>query len=242
MGYADSISWMLRLLCAHLVTDFLLQPSGWIVARKQKHFAAPALYAHAVVTAFFAWLLAGPAYWGVSLVIGATHALIDGWKSYQKDNWKVFAFDQFLHLAVIGLCWVVQSGAWHDFASSVSDWRNNRHIWVIGAGLLIQTMPASILIGLVTREWRLQIPDDGQSSLAHAGKYIGMIERILIFLLVLRGQYEIVGFLIALKGLLRFADEKRSETKTEYLMIGTLLSVGIALLSGLLAARLLAGS
>jgi hypothetical protein len=48
---------------------------------------------------------------------------------------------------------------------------------------------------------------------------------------VLIGQYEAIGFVIAAKSLLRFKD---SETlKTEYVLAGTLLSFGLALVGGL---------
>ncbi|RYF32088.1 MAG: DUF3307 domain-containing protein, partial [Cytophagaceae bacterium] len=49
MLYDESINWVLRLVCAHLLTDFVLQPASWVKARRARHFAAPALYGHALV-------------------------------------------------------------------------------------------------------------------------------------------------------------------------------------------------
>ncbi|GAA4332114.1 DUF3307 domain-containing protein [Flaviaesturariibacter amylovorans] len=239
MLYHDALLWIARVLLAHLLTDFLLQAGSWVRDRKVRHFASPWLYAHGGVTLLGALLLGGFAHWGAALVVGVTHTLIDGWKSYRRDNWQYFLLDQLLHVSVILLV-----GFWPllTFDGIGEEWntiQSSKMLWLAGAGLMLQTAPASIFIGLVTRDWRRQIPDVDQATLAHAGKYIGMIERVLIFVLVLRGQFEIIGFLIALKGILRFADEKRSETKTEYLLIGTLLSIGIALLSGLAVAALL---
>ncbi|RYY99945.1 MAG: DUF3307 domain-containing protein [Chitinophagaceae bacterium] len=239
MLYHDALLWIARVLLAHLLTDFLLQAGSWVRDRKQRHFASPWLYVHGAVTVLGVLVLGGFAHWGAALVIGVTHILIDGWKSYRRDNWQYFVLDQALHVSVILLC-----GFWSilSFESAGEGWsalQASPRLWLAGAGLFLQTVPASNFIGLVTREWRQQIPDADQATLAHAGKYIGMIERVLIFVLVLRGQFEIVGFLIALKGILRFADEKRSETKTEYLLIGTLLSIGFALLTGLAVAYLL---
>ncbi len=33
----NAIIWLIRLLAAHLVTDFILQPGSWVAARMQKH-------------------------------------------------------------------------------------------------------------------------------------------------------------------------------------------------------------
>ena len=98
-------------------------------------------------------------------------------------------------------------------------------------------MPAGILIGQLTRKWRDQIADS--ISLGNAGKWIGIIERIIILALVFNHQYEAIGLLVAAKGLLRFNEANRPEVKTEYLLIGTLISMGMAVLTGLAAMELM---
>jgi uncharacterized membrane protein YidH (DUF202 family) len=93
-------------------------------------------------------------------------------------------------------------------------------------------MPAGILIGQLTKNWRDQIP--GSENLANAGKWIGIIERIIILIFVMQNQYSAIGLLIAAKGIIRFNEKDRQEIKTEYLVIGTLLSIGIAIVMGLI--------
>jgi hypothetical protein len=39
--------------------------------------------------------------------------------------------------------------------------------------------------------------------------------------------------LVAAKGFIRYSEKDRPEIKTEYLVVGTLLSIGLALLTGL---------
>lgn len=87
----------------------------------------------------------------------------------------------------------------------------------------------------------------------NAGKYIGIVERTLIFILLLMGEKSIIGFLLTMKAIYRFGDiSGDNETKmkmTEYFLIGTLLSflwvllVYLALMkiSGFIGADRLAG-
>ena len=80
-------------------------------------------------------------------------------------------------------------------------------------------------------ERRDKIPD--AESLANAGKWIGIIERIIILIFVLLSQYSAIGLLVAAKGIIRFNEKDRPEIKTEYLVIGTLMSMGLAIVTGL---------
>lgn len=70
------------------------------------------------------------------------------------------------------------------------------------------------------------------------GKLIGQLERFLIYLLVVSGNTEGVGFLIAAKSVFRFGeltdiknDDGRKEA--EYITIGTLMSFACGLTSSL---------
>jgi hypothetical protein len=73
------------------------------------------------------------------------------------------------------------------------------------------------------------------------GRYIGSLERTLVFALVLLGRYETIGFVIAGKGLIR-AKEFEDRDFAEYFLIGTLTSTFIALAVGLLLRLLLFGT
>ena len=57
----------------------------------------------------------------------------------------------------------------------------------------------------------------------NAGRIIGMLERILIFFLVLSGQFTAIGLVIAAKGFTRFK-ELDDRYFAEYVLIGTFLS------------------
>lgn len=65
------------------------------------------------------------------------------------------------------------------------------------------------------------------------GKYIGILERILIFILVLTNSLEGVTFLFAAKSITRYKRISEEQGFAEYYLIGTLLSVVWALTIGL---------
>lgn len=60
-----------------------------------------------------------------------------------------------------------------------------------------------------------------------AGHVIGILERLLIYLLILHGEIGAIGFLVAAKSILRIGDERKN---TEYVIIGTLASFSWAVL------------
>ena len=224
--------WLIKLVLSHLLTDFILQPIQWIEKRKQKHFGAIQLYLHGMLTAIFAWLFIGWQYWGIALVILVSHILIDGWKSYRRENLFYFIADQLFHLIVITGCWLYLFFDWADITLKWREISTNGSFWKITTGIIFLTMPAGILIGKMTRHWRDQI--ENAESLENAGKWIGIAERIIIVIFVLNNQYSAIGLLVAAKGIIRFNEKDRPEIKTEYLVIGTLMSIVTAVVTGLL--------
>ena len=224
--------WLIKLILSHLLTDFVMQPGKWIEKRKEKHFASIHLYMHGLLTAILAWIFIGWQYWGVALIILVSHILIDGWKSFQKDKLVYFIIDQSLHLIVIVSCWLVLFFNWTDLTFKFHELNTNAAFWKIATGIIFLTMPAGILIGKMTQHWRENIED--AESLNNAGKWIGMAERIIIVIFVLNSQYAAIGLLVAAKGIIRFNEKDRPEIKTEYLVIGTLLSIAMAVVTGLI--------
>jgi hypothetical protein len=225
--------WLTKLLLSHLLTDFILQPGSWVKDRNEKHFASKKLYLHGFITALSAWVFMGWQYWIVALIILVTHTMIDGWKSYQPRTVDLFLADQFLHLAVIAGCWYFSFFDWNHIRLAFGQLNGELHIWILVTAFVFVTTPAGILIGELTRQWRDKL-DDADHSLANAGKWIGIAERMIVLILVLQNQYSAIGLLVTAKGIIRFNEKDRQELKTEYLVIGTLLSIGIAIITGLL--------
>jgi hypothetical protein len=230
------IIWLTKLLLSHLLTDFLLQGKKWIEHRNKNHFFSGYLYLHTLITALFAWALIGWDYWIVACIIFITHTLIDGWKSYQKNEAKYFLYDQVLHLLVIVGCWWFTFYELSDIKLNWEHLNTNQSFWILLAGFFFLTLPSGYLIGHLTKKWREGL--DKSESLANAGNWIGIIERTLVLILVLQNQYDAIGLLVAAKGIVRFNEKERTEQKTEYLLIGTLISIGLAIITGLTLAHL----
>ena len=225
--------WLIKLVLAHLLTDFILQPKSWVADRDQKHFGSPLLYLHGLVTGAMAWLLTGPQYWLPAVVIMLTHILIDGWKSYRPKTVTYFLVDQSLHILVIAGCWFILFIKWNDVQNLWQQLNATPASWKIITAFVFLTAPAGIFIGQFTKQWRDKI--EGPESLANAGKWIGMAERVIILIFVLYSQFSAIGLLVAAKGIIRFNEKDRQEIKTEYLVVGTLMSIGLAIITGLLA-------
>ncbi len=119
----------------------------------------------------------------------------------------------------------------------------NPRFWLISFAYLVVTQPLGIMIGIATTPWRVEI-ESGEAerdSLNKAGSWIGIFERTIVLTLVLIAQYEAIGFLIAAKSILRFGDrnEDKPRKKTEYVLIGTLISFSLTILIGLILRALL---
>jgi hypothetical protein len=101
--------------------------------------------------------------------------------------------------------------------------------------IVFLTFPGAIFIKMFIAKWSPGKGDQKDESLMEAGKYIGILERLFVFAFVILGHWEAIGFLLAAKSIFRFGDLKESKDRklTEYMLIGTLISFGIAILAGL---------
>ena len=80
------------------------------------------------------------------------------------------------------------------------------------------------------------ISEDPNPGLDSAGKWIGIVERILILLFIIMNQFGAVGFLIAAKSVFRFGSISNpdDQMRAEYILIGTLISFALAIATGVL--------
>lgn len=229
----SNIEVLLRLLVAHLITDFVFQTKKGIDNRNQYKYKSKSLYFHIFLTGLVAYLLLGDFsnFW-IPLFIVLTHYLIDLWKSYQKNNIEFFLIDQLLHFTVLIVCWLsVSELQWEDFVVALKA-INNYKTWSVVLGYISVIWPSAILIQYATQKWQGKIENNG---LENAGKWIGLIERILVLTFVLLGQYASIGLLIAAKSIFRYsASESKERKEAEYILIGTLLSFSLSIIIGII--------
>ncbi|GGW66906.1 uncharacterized protein DUF3307 [Winogradskyella epiphytica] len=226
---------ILKLLLAHLIGDFFLQPQKWVKHKEKHKLKSVWLYVHVAVHLalmfLFIWDLS---YTPLILGIGLLHLIIDSFKLIlqQKNNKRIFFFiDQILHIAtIIGLPALFYSKTYNF------EFIPNDQLLLLIICIAFLTTPASIIMKIIFSKWNIAKLTKDNESLKDAGKYIGILERLLVFTFIVVGQWEAVGFLITAKSVFRFGDLTASKERklTEYILIGTLISFGIAIVISLL--------
>lgn len=230
-----------KLILAHLLGDFLLQPNSWVKAKEEKKALAWQLYAHTMIHGLLSLLiLFDITDWKLVTMITFSHLIIDYAKlKFQKESTKItwFIADQIAHLAII----LILGFFWINKEKELLELLFSNSFLILTTAVVFLTQPVSIIMSVLIKPWSDVIPNEKEQSLKNAGKYIGILERLLVFLFICTNHFEAVGFLLATKSVFRFGDLKESKERklTEYILIGTLLSFGIALLAGLLTQYLL---
>jgi hypothetical protein len=74
--------------------------------------------------------------------------------------------------------------------------------WIILLAAVFLTKPVAVIIGMVTRSFREKIENFDKNTLEKAGTWIGILERLIIFFLVLISQWEAIGLLVAAKSII----------------------------------------
>jgi len=246
---------LVTLLAAHLLGDFVFQTNSMVAKKSQFRTLLKHVFIVTCLTAFLVGNLQTPA---ISILVATflSHLTMDAIKVYRmKDDAKSFSIDQAVHLLVIvalALLFpnVVQNGLWNKILLNQLPWYYVAMTLI--SGTILAVPAGGILIGKLTEPVRKEIeenpivflskeeglsaspPSDDKlvEGLKNGGKYIGWLERFLTLILILIGQPTGIGFLITAKSILRFGEikEARHRKLAEYIIIGTFLSFGWALL------------
>lgn len=236
---------LLLLLTGHVVGDFLLQSSQMAASKHRPEV----LLRHVGIVVLATIAALGQFDPGPILAIGVTHLIIDHLKAtYAPKGLGPFAVDQAAHIAVL----VIVAAAAPGLADA--------SIWPevparLGLVALAPTAPGqayaalAVALGFVTAVWvggivmrilteTVVAPPEppapqhaADTGLPGAGRVIGLMERAIVFGLVLAGAYSAIGFLVAAKSILRFPS-RGERAWAEYVMIGTFASVGWAIAVG----------
>lgn len=211
------------LFFAHILADFVFQTT-WMVENKKK----PGVF---LLHGFFVLVTAYAALGRIDvwhpLALTAVHLGIDALKTYALPQrlWAYLA-DQAAHLLTILIISIyapplLAGGVWADIS-------NLPAAMILISGFIAATTAGGYAVAMLIENLELKDTTDG---LSNGGKIIGLLERGLIFLLILVGQPAGIGFLVAAKSVLRFESSK-SQKVSEYVIIGTLASFGWAMAIG----------
>jgi len=228
---------LLKIIGAHLIGDFVLQPKSWVISKENKGIKSSRFYLHLAVHAGLLWLFLWDwKLWGLITILVFTHGIIDILKSiFQKETNKIqwFIFDQALHVTSIITIW------WLWFTPEINEYFTDiltDLFWLYALALITITSVSGIAIQVLLTKWTRELKDNADASLSNAGKYIGYIERFLVFIFVVTNNWPAIGFLLTTKSIFRFGDLKEAKDRklTEYILVGTLLSFGFAIFIGVL--------
>lgn len=220
---------------AHLISDFTFQPEKMANDKNTLGFRSKFLKWHIFITFITAWIFS----FQFGFVVGAfaiavLHWLEDGIKKYYANlsgtGKYSFFIDQIIHVIIIGSIVLLYN---HFFElNPVFDISLSVRSLLIIASFIFCAKPANIFIKETFKAFDIHPNNSGNDDLPNAGKLIGIIERYLVLLFIILNQFEAVGFLIAAKSILRFKDD--NTIKTEYVLVGTMLSFGIAIVLGIM--------
>jgi len=232
----DAYKLLVLQFIAHFLSDFLFQSQKCSDNKEKEGFKSKFLYKHIAVSFLLSAILSFQFSFIVfSLIISISHFLFDGIKNYSL-NFKflrkyLFFTDQILHISVIILVVFLYNKYFEN--NFIVEIPEIKYLLYIFAYILI-LKPTNILIREIFKFYEIKIDKSLQETdeLPNAGKLIGITERVLTLTLIILGQYSAIGFIMAAKSILRF---KEAETqKAEYVLIGTMLSFGIAIMLGVM--------
>lgn len=220
----------LKLVLAHILGDFVFQPDTWVKDKRKRRHKSPKLYWHLGVHTLTLLLVLqfNLHYWLGILLMVVTHFAIDLGKlnaPKKMDGKGLFFIDQVLHLLVIaGVVYY-----YTPYSISIDSLYSPPNILLL-VFLLLVTFVTSVTMKVLVSRWKPE--EKPKEALKNAGAYIGMLERLFIFGFIVINYWEGIGFLLAAKSVFRFGDLSKSTDRnlTEYILIGTLLSFGIAIL------------
>ncbi|WP_036820822.1 DUF3307 domain-containing protein [Polaribacter sp. Hel1_85] len=227
----------LKLLLSHILGDFVFQPEKWVKNKEEKKVKSVKLYLHIglhTVILLFVLQFNLKEYWLGFLLIITSHYIIDVLKLYlqKKKTKRIWFFvDQLLHILIL----LIVSYLYGNSSFSLENIFTDKILLLIIFVLLVSFVSA-IIIKIIITQWNPESKKENDDSLAKAGRYIGILERLFVFTFVITNHWEAIGFLLAAKSVFRFGDLTSSKDRklTEYILIGTLLSFGLAIFLGVL--------
>ncbi|WP_405606188.1 DUF3307 domain-containing protein [Polaribacter sp. Asnod1-A03] len=227
----------LKFLLAHILGDFVFQSEKWVKDKEEKKAKSAKLFFHICVHTILLLLVLFfnlKEYWLGFLCIVISHYTIDILKLYlQKKKTKRawFFIDQILHLLFL----VIATSFYADFQLSTDKIITDKSLLLL-IFLLLVVFVSAIVIKIIITQWNPEKKKENDDSLAKAGRYIGILERLFVFTFVITNHWEGIGFLLAAKSVFRFGDLTSSKDRklTEYILIGTLLSFGLAVFLGII--------
>jgi len=249
----------LGLYLSHLLTDFVFQSDHMIANKKRRSILAYA--EHGAIHFFSAALFLGFAIPGLALrwgfyasILGLAlvHLAIDWLKlllvrfETLADGAATFLTDQALHaLTVFLTAWLIIRPPFWTLLEKFH--------WVQSAiekPLVVSVVYVGVIFGggyavrFLTRPLTKQdmsILGETTNEMQNAGMYIGWLERFVVLTALVLQSPATVGLILTAKSIARYP-EMKSVRFAEYFLIGTLLSMTLGIIGGLILLKVFYGA
>ncbi|HHU52595.1 MAG TPA: DUF3307 domain-containing protein [Clostridiaceae bacterium] len=246
-------SLILILLISHFLGDYYLQTKQMSELKGHKlkelilHF-----FIHLILNVGLVYISFGSRLLIIPLLISLSHLLIDFIKGkmnskYENHKFTIYMLDQFFHICLIVLVtYLFTDISYLIFNSNINRVLNRFSINPVALlknilVIVIIIKPASISIKLFLEKFNFedkQLTSSAESdnaeenikSLTNAGSTIGILERIIIYILARMSQFAAIGFVLTAKSITRYEKITKSPAFGEYYLIGTLFSFLIVIL------------
>ena len=233
------------IILGHVIGDFYVQTDE-IAERKKKSIKYMLIHClvYTIVIGIGAYILYRDVIKTgiVTILIFFSHLVIDLLKRKMDKKAKnceyiIFLGDQLLHIASLILIFcIIKQPIQFKYDWMVNNLNVNKCI-AVAIAILICWKPAAIFVSLIfkiipetieqaneTNKINEKIEKEG----AKIGSWIGILEREIILILGLMGQYGAMGFVLTAKSLARFKQLENKSFAEKYL-VGTLLSALISI-------------
>ncbi len=230
---------LILLLASHVIGDFLFQTEA-LASRKREHGGLMLL--HGVLVLVAHWLVLWPylsaQLIGWTCVIAGAHVAQDSLRGrgVWPEGLRGLCLDQLVHILIAVVVWgaLFVSGALGElgFVWGVAGAPLHLAVVVIASGYAVCWTGGATIVATLLNDQGLGGPDGAQ-----VGRAIGIAERVAVFTLGMVGQWVAVGLVIAAKSI----RAPRDSNAADYYLLGTLVSVLLAVLAAL-AVRTLLGS
>lgn len=223
----ENLPFTIVLIC-HFLGDFQFQ-SQTLACQKKKKFSALCLHMSwvALPMCFFGLFL-HQAFLSFFFKVWLAHFAIDFVKYFLTKNkfvtpsWDKYLFliDQFLHLSAIYFLY-----SQNTHLSLISHASQAYPIFPILLFFVLITKPVNIVFKLFFSKYQPDEVAEVQTTKAGAGALIGQLERLVMAIFLIWGQYAAIGLVFTAKSIARFDRISKDQSFAEYYLIGSLFSI-----------------
>jgi Protein of unknown function (DUF3307) len=250
----------LALYFAHLVTDFVFQSDSVVVGKTQGSWRSYLWHGFmyyattlAVLVIMNPGLVRTRRFEIVIIGLCLVHLVIDRTKiglvtaKWVGDGLKSFAADQSVHLlTVIGATLLINRPSWQAVLPYIERMREAQDkILLVAVIYALVIFGSGYFIRYLIRPLWTTAPEDSSEhhdEVVNAGLYIGWLERFLALTAIFLQSPGTVGLILTAKSIARYQELKSPGQFVEYFLIGTLLSISIAILGGITLLKIFYGT